>query len=694
MIAQRRAYQGAHFQELERHFEAFTDREREALAERFGAPAASARALAAQLIVAPERLHEALDQAPLSARSEELLEALLVEHGVQVTIHAAQASRSALDELRRAGLIVWAPDALKRARRATIKLLFPSALAIALAPRYGASRPSFALLSGGLSDAEVAALAERHQVAAGARLVMLIELAERYVEDHFLDGVLAQLDDQEQIGPAITALELGGMCYWQDVFGFGEGERLEEEFEGEAKVLPLIRDDALRSQQQMADLLLSLGVVFRFSLPESPWPMLAVPEELWMPLWTLARDWVLGWIEHTYGALRESALGQLEGDLEALSPRLFRQRLRWLCAELAAHPTGCRTPKLIERLNAQRPELDEAQIVALLEGAAELKMVRRRAKIEQLTAEAGELLARPAGELARRLLAAWCEGRGPRYAEEHVGRAFGLDETWRVMTHKALRLEGHPNSPPIPPWMMSAGVDHELTGMGYLRDLDDLQDSALLLSEFALTQSVLTASRLIWLDLLSTLIEGQSYATSTIAELLQFSAALSLFQHLAHLFERPQLSQYIPLQRPDYLTLPIHIDGFNDWSDSILERVLAPLGLARVDRGRRVSFRPRLLRVEGIEEIPNELRAQLIHDTLGYDSFPIGEIAARKQALGLRVLSTLRDIPPAEPSRHGEACSLDEPFAALRARLKGHRIERYDEERGLLHVRRRADELR
>lgn len=678
MIGQRPAWEGPHFQELVAHFALFEPEERSRLARLYQASGDEPRALAMSVCVSPERIEELIGSHELSEQAAELLLGLGLEHGAQVHVNGVGGNLHILMELRDLGLLAWETPV---SEDEPIAVIFPGVFAAAFAHLEPPSRPSFFLLSGLLSTQEVEQLAKSHKVSSGPRLVMIMEIAQRFADERFMESLLPTLDDPDHVGPAITALELGGMCYWQDVFGFDD-ETSPPTLTGEAKVLPLMRDGALRSQQDMAAQLLANGLIFKFSLPDSEFPMLAVPEELWLNLWVLARDWLMGWFEHTYSEVRDGSTTQRDHDelWAASSPELFKHRMLWIVAvahQRRRHPEGI--DALATSLATQSSH-DASMCKAWVELAVRLGLLvdPNALRVSDATAD---ILEKPAREISRLLLSMWCVGHSTPRLERHLGLAVGLDEMWRQQARGLLVnvLSEQGELEMLSAWLESEGVEHDMTGMGYLRDLDEQFDE-LLLAEFSVANSIINYTRMLWLDVMSTLDEDQWYSQRKLGELLQFVLALSLFHHLAHLFEHPELSQYIPVQRPDYLTLPVHTGALLEWSDTLVEELLVPLGLATVVDG-RVRVRARSLRIEGPPEMTHEFRERFMNTLLGLESFPL---EGSTSGFSLRVLSAVREVSDV---REGELAL--ESWPVIMERLETHEVVGYDEAAGTLSLRRR-----
>ena len=748
MIGQRPAWQSVYFQDLVRHFELFSQTERERLARLYLSERDTPEALAMQLCLYPERLEELFERHRVSTQALELLAGLAVEHDLPVHVHGAQGDNmDALRELRDLGLLVWEPHSAKVVGRSNLRRIglakplqvtFPGAFVLALPELFEPSRPSLFLLSTLLSGEEVRDLGARHDIAAGSRVVVLIELAEKFKSEGFIEQLIDRFEEPDTIGLAITALELGGMCYWQDIFGFdgnentedstsedearavgGERDATQEQEEGGkvAKILPLVKDDMVRLQQSASKMLQDYGIIYKFDVEEYQYAMLAVPEELWMNLWTLARNWILGWIDHTFQDLDETAISQsqLEPEFDKRTPQRAEEWVRLVIAVLAAQPRK-KTMSLEAIANALR-ELDmdipfaAVETLVLLGATLEIFTVVDGGEHVSLADDASTVLEQRSVELVQNMLRSWSMGRSTFALERHIGLAAGLDESWRPVAIEivtAVLEEQMQGGQDLPLWMAHPGVEHELTGMGYLRDIEHVVEE-MVCAEFSIANSVINTTRLLWFDLLHLLDEERWYSITALADLLQFVLAVSLFQHLAHLFDHPELSQYVPLQRPDYLTLPMHVDGLHAWTQTILEELLEPLGLAMV-QGERVRLRTRHLKIEGPEDFDHKLREQFIENVFSQredaPNLSVQRISPKAHTGSTRASSPFRVLrSPEAPSlsvvssnaEEGEArpgggeqtqsfALMTTSIEELVKALAGGRIVRYDEQEKRIHV--------
>ncbi len=621
MIGQRPAWESKSFKELVHHFEGFSEEERARLSRLYQSSSKEPSALAMSICLAPERILELVALHGLSAQAQDLLGGLLHEHGVEVQIHGAYGDNlNALKELRDFGFLVW-PDE-KRDLLAPLTLIFPSVFVLVFHEMVEPSRPSLFLLSSVLSDDDVRALCKRYLLSMGNRVVMLMELADLFHGEGAISKILELLEHPDEIGPAITALELGGMCYWQDVFGFDESGQVPEENDiSVANVLPMVNDKLLGEQRKIADKLLDLGVIFKMNLDHAEFSMLAVPEELWINLWTLARDWIVGWIEGTFLDLSGQAVSMMVApgvDVNKAQSESMFMLAKCIVVVLVSHKQL--TPDaLYEELVRQGWELSHTTFDLLWMMCCRVELITQSTQDDQIILSPGSvdrlsLLERSFDGFVQEILCAWSLGQSTHELEREVGRAVGLDESWRVGALPIIEqvLEEQGDLDKCPGWILCEGIEHEMTGMGYLRDLDQLME-ALAVSEFATANSILGTTRSLWLDILSQLEEDRWYSMELLSGLLQYVLAASLLHHLAHLFEHPEMSQYIPLQRPDYLILPVHVNGLKDWVDIIVHELFVPFGLASVS-GERVRLRTDLFKITCGEENVQAFREKFLDE--------------------------------------------------------------------------------
>ena len=656
MIGQRRAWKTAAFEALTEHLGAFGDARLRQLAARQDLPDASPQAVAMRWCLEPERLHEVVRRDLGSARAHRLLEELILEHDLGVTLEWVEPVlvRRFID----LGLVP--PPGGRQPR----PLVFPGALAVILAPLIEGSRPSLPLLTASMSDEQIARIAACHGVPEGPRVVMLLELAERLADPEALEALLDRLADPDWIGGALRVIELGGLCYWREVFcadlqeeGFGEAAG-----EGGGQVVPLLSRGQAREERELARALLDEGLIYTVEgPPEADQPMVAVPEVLWPPLWSLGRTWYLDWFSHTLEALEGAGVGgpsPLEDHLQA--------RLKWLCCEASSRrlELPLRDDQLDELARTSGLTRQACRHSLALGVELEVLAPNRAGYIAPQPSRLDELDA-PRQQFVQRALAGWCTGRLGAHADRHVNPAIGLDETWRqqVLGVEFIQPEGEL----LPPWLIHEGVDSGLTGTGYLRELAGSTHSLLML-ELGMVNSYVWSLKLLWLDALSLLPSGRSYPLGGLTELLQSAAALAFFHHLSHVLEHPELANYLPIQRASFLGEPNHLDAFDAWCVALLEEVLEPLGVAARD-GDRVWLRTRHVRVPSPPGVLDSYRVDLARELVDDPEFDF-EIPSGQRA-GLRPV-------PSTPPAGERALGLETPTEQLLERARDRDIVGYD----------------
>ena len=659
MIGQRSAWASRPFRHLVEHFARFSTAQRDLLADLYDAPSAEPEALAMSLCLAPERLRALITKQLRSAQQRRFLEDLIIEHDDEVQVEWSE--RRLVKQLSDLGLV----NPIETSQRQMpVVVRLPGAIAAMLASMLSSpARPSLMVLLGARDEDEVATLAAKYQIARGPLLAMIFELGELFQAPDFHETLLSLIQEPDWLGGALTALELGGMCYWQEVFGAEVDEEGDEP--GVAKILPLMRGFERQNESGIAQLLLELGVVFRIEADGLDHPMLAIPEEMWHNLWKLGRMWLLDWVAHTFTMVEEGATRKAF----ASEDETLQGRLKWLCCEVDAGRVPLPfTPQIHERFELvsgmSADECIQAIAIGVELGIMEADSTHSRL---QLNAELLHLLDAPRTSFARDLLKEWCLGLVGQHPDRHIPQAIGLDDAWRLRLISL--FDRRPNTFQLPAWVFQDGVESVMTGMGYLRPIEESTPD-LLVFELGMVNSYLGQAKLLWLDLLSMLEEGRWYSLGPLQELMQLVAAFTLFHNLSHLLDHPELSSYMPVQRASFLTDPVHVSGFDAWCRAICEELLVPLGLARVE-DERVQLQTRHLRVESPDGMHDELREQLIREVFDDDTIEF-KIAPNTSNAGLRAVS----LAPA-PSAPG-ALRLDLPCQTLIERVKKRIITRYD----------------
>lgn len=652
MIGQRKAWESQGFRDLVNHFARFDKAERGELARLYRAANPEPETLALELCRAPEVLIDALPGALRSARTRSLLEDVVLEHDLAVRVEWAD--KLAVRALSRIGVLARVDDsALAR------QVSAPGVIAAILSSQIKGVRPSLYMLLGRESEDRVASIASRYGVASGPLIAMILELTEHFRSDEMIDSMLSNVAEPDWLGGALMATELGGMCYWQEVFGTGIAS---EDAAGEqgAKILPLMRDVDRRSESSIADTLCDMGLIFKLDEVGVEHPMLAVPEELWHNLWSLGRTWLIDWVSFSFDGVIDGMLKRpLEQEVDGL-----QRRLKWLCCE--AQNGRLKLP-MDEPNVAPLIDVSALPMDACLGGMAmgiELGVLAPEGD-DRLVVDPSRVsvLDEPRAAFARQSLLSWCMGGFGQGADRWLAQAIGLDDPWRLQVLDSMLelLDGH-----VPAWLLHEGIDSQLTGMGYLRTLDTSTPELLTL-EVGMVNSYICGAKLLWIDLLSMLEDGRWYSVAALDELMQLVAALTLFNHLAHVLEHPGMSHYLPVQRASFLTDPHHVSAFGGWVRAIFEEVFAPLGVARVD-GDRVWLSTKWMRIPSPEGLEVELREAALREIFGDDELVFSAASH---------VSPLRAVRAA-PVPGAGALSLDESVEFLLEQTLGKQIKTYD----------------
>lgn len=667
MIGQRTAWESRSFQALVDHVASFGEPLRRKLATLYGAPDASAKAIAARWTLDPEAVREVVSQKVRSAQLHTLLEDLVLDHDLPLRVEWSE--RKHLQQLVDIGLL---RPLASRGRGMPRTVTMPGALAAILSPTVTGMRPSLPIILGRMEREEVSAIVGRHGIEEGPLLVMMYELRDHFEEPDTLERVLDMLPEPEWLGGALMAIELGGMCYWQEIFGTGV-EQPEE------NIVPLMRDFERRQEQDIALTLAELGLIFRLEGDPSGYPMLAIPEELWHALWTLGRGWLMEWVTHTIDALVDNGARKLRS-VAATEP--LQHRLKWLLCEALVDPF--RYPPSEELLEqfSQKSGIPTEVCAAAIEDAMSLELLGITENTEAEDRSEPELWLEPEEDenleplelgraaFARHVLRAWTMGAFGERSDRHAAQAIGLDEAWR---QQVLELELTPYDALLPAWVQGEGLEPQMTGTGYLRNLSTSTPELLML-ELGLVNSYIWSTKVLWLDLLSLLEDGRWYPLGLLQELFQLVAALTLFNHLAHILEHPAFSHYLPVQRASFLSDPMHVTAFDDWAEEIVTEVLAPLGVAALEDG-LVMLSTRDLRIESPAGMPDELRLESLRELVGDENFEFAIPESNGPKLAIAAVH--------EPEEDG-SLSIDSPLPQLFDWLEGKRIVRYEDGRLIL----------
>ncbi len=242
-------------------------------------------------------------------------------------------------------------------------------------------------------------------------------------------------------------------------------------------------------------------------------------------------------------------------------------------------------------------------------------------------------------------------------------QALGLDDEWRQEVGKFLRRRNEF----VPIWMSHPGVEHRLTGCGYLRDGPPPGDERFMM-EIGLANGTVWSAKLVWLDLLSVLEGGMWYPKTLVTELLQLASGLGIFSQLIHVLQEPGMAYYLPVQRASFVSDHYQTPRFEAWVDDIVTHLFEPIGAGRASSdGASLWLDTTNLRVESPPGLPDDTREQLLGEVFGDPEFefPIPTQTASK-------LHQVSD--PAD----GEVIDLDLSFDQVCRMLGDREVERFD----------------
>lgn len=664
MIDYQASWKGHHYRRLVLHFESYSPLQLRRLAKLYQCPDPSPEGLATYWCVQPERVRLLIEQKLRSAQARDAVIQLVIDHDMPVLLDWLDGNT--LRQLIDVGLVREQIDDTSLEDQ----YYLPGAAAAMLAPLIAGARPSLLILLGRAPREQVEALAKRYEIPAGPGLTPILALSELFMDPSSLDRIVGGLPEPEWLGGALIVLELGGVCYWQEVFGADPEDEPAPPPRGgpalgahQGKVVPLMTSAERMHERDVAQTLLEIGLIYRFDDPVGEYPLVAVPEELWQPLWMMGRMWLMEWAEGTFMALEDAAS-------RADAPASFnvgglQACAKWLASEHAISPLTldpgedpCITSLRQKSSNLEEPSTPQLGLMVEL-GIFDLQEHALILDQEQ----ASELLDLSRPIFLREVLSFWASCQIGHHIDARLASAIGLDETWRQQVLDAMRAS---DEDPLP-WLLSEGLTSEMTGAGYLRALDN-STPELLAMELGLVNSYIWSSKLVWLDLLSMLQPGSWYNISLLFELIQLVCAVTLFEHLSHILEYTGLAQYLPVQRASFLTDAFHTDAFEAWVRDILLHLFVPLGVAAVSEdGQRVCFDVKFLRVPTPDGLTDDDRVALLRDIFQNPDLEFKIPTSAPAPFGL--------VAP-QPPEGGLA--LTEPLAHLMASVQGRLIASYD----------------
>ena len=649
-----------HFGVLVEYLSEFPEGQLSALAERFGSSGEEPAAIARTWCQRPDAYLDVLDETIRDETAWSALFEIVYEH--DAPIETDWLGMSVHNQLVDVGVL----NELTTSPFHDRDIVLPGALAALVAPRLDDTRPSLPILLGQDTDERIRGLASEYDLSdSGSRIEVILRVMDFMSQPDNVERVLQRVSNPDWLGMAMMILELGGICYWKEVFGHDLDDDSDPVGDG-GKVVPLMRKEERSQERYMADALIGLGIVFRVEPERSAHPMVAVPESLWGPMWNLGRQWLLDWLSQTHFGVKDRGIGATP---DAFGPDL--QRIgKWLVCESASGKVTLED----ERVDSQ--SLGRLRSVASSEGVDlesafenlfDLSVLRRGLDgFVTLGAEYKKLLDMPRPAFVENVLYEWCGGFLGSSLESHLPKAIGLDEEWREQAVEILRARHEF----IPHWMEFEGVPQERTGAGCLRETANSTPEQLA-DELGIANGYVWSVKMIWLDLLSVLESERWYPLDGLVELMQFSASVCLFSQIGRLLDDPRAYFYIPVQRTSFLEDPVHTSEFEMWLEDVLDGLFVPLGIAqRRCEDDYLWLETEHLRVDTppgwIEQDRKDLIAEVVGD---HGDF---ELPSNRNT-SLRTVS--------EPSESdSDVIPLDYPIDTILRAARGHKIETFHED--------------
>ncbi len=642
-------YEGVHFERLVEHVGKYPTRRRKSLARIYGAKGERPEEIARTWCEEPERVREAARQRLGSDKAMRALRDLAFDHDITIPIDWVDgATKKSLDAL---GLI----EPLGAGGLSHIENSMPAGLAAILSPMFDGVRTTLPLLLGATEVETVKRIAANHGLDPEIHHIPLaLALSEMLSEIEVIEDFAESFTDVEVVGPAMMALELGGLCYWQEIFGYdldGAGD--------DRKVVAFMKPDERHTERDIAETLLDHGICFRVD-SGTEYSMLVVPEELWVPLWELGRRWLLEWTYSTWQmADEQGARRSVPSGFDA------HAALKLLvCSadarDLPSAPGDLDLPQL-EKFEALGwgGEGDWARAHRLGWELGVWTDDDGRAEFNQAAAT---LLDQPRATFVRSVLLEWVTGYVGAWADADLANAIGLDELWRAEVVKRLMARGEF----APAWMHFSGLPSEQTGAGCLRTVSAEDPDDLLLFEMGLANGLVWTEKLMWLDLLSLLADDCWYPLGQLVGLMQMSASVSVFGQLLHVLENPNAGYYVPVQRASFLIDPHHEDALRDWLENVIREILEPLGVARMNDD-LVWLDTATLRIPTPPGLTDEGREQFMRDIFADASleFRVPTMAP----------PPLRPVP--QPTAD-DGIPVSSPLGVIRTAAAGREIKSFD----------------
>ena len=486
------------FAQLVEHFGQFAPKHLARLGALYGSPKATAWHLAATLCLHPERLAGRLEA--LSAAAHQSLLHLVMEHDFEVTLDPL--TPKVHKELVAVGVLAPGPGV------ATGRCTLPGALATICGLQVDSLRVTLPLLCGMYPVDEVRQMGECFGIQGATAPLVLVQWVELCLQEDAQESLMDAVGDPNYLSWALMVLELGGLCFWEEIFGPESLPGGDEE----PGVLRLMSEPDRAFEHDAIESLLQAGILVQREAPDLQGRvMLAIPEELVPGLWSLGQQWRAHMVQEALGNIQMTAQHR-EGP--PWPRESMHGRLKWLVCEVLDQ--GVHVPLRPVELTrlVQASGLEPEEMSWALEWGLELGIFLQgaRKKVVCDVRLATEVLETSRQAFAAAMVYRWCTGELGAGVDRWLTQAIGLDETWR---QEILSMRWHRQSDRLPSWLLQEGLESRMTGAGYLRVLED-SEPGLLLGELSLVNSYIWSTKLLWLDLLSCL-DGESWQVHRLA---------------------------------------------------------------------------------------------------------------------------------------------------------------------------------
>ncbi len=644
--------------ELVLHLSELPEVKHRGLARLYGVERPTSHELAELILARPAPVRRAVESRVRGAQGWHFFREMVINHNRAVGVGgASRLQRAPLEEL---GLVATGVDEQGR-QVATM----PAGMAMIFAEEAQGHRASMPLLLSMQSEQEVRRLAEVWGIdASGSMGATILELADWYRSDEALEAIIAKLPDEDWLGDALTVLELGGTCFWPQVFGFDAEDHGPQ---GSNNVVPLMDRGMRRQQQQVAEKLLELGVLIRFELEvdELLPPLVSVPQELWGDFADKGQQWLEGWVHQALAGASHHG----SPTSSSLAPGGLNGVAKWLCLEAEAghlevdeNRLSAESEQHLEQTYGGQRPFDGERIVQWMRHIKVLEADEGQLRVNDGKA-AG--LDEDKGLFEEALISNWVAGSTGSGADEKLAQAIGLDSDWQHHIRSRRQIFGAL----MPQWMEVDGVATEATGAGCLRD-PGMGPKEVMQYELMMTIKYAARTKLLWLDAMSRLPKGKAIPQIGVVDLLRTSAAYCCFEQIREVLRSHPSQIYLPFQRASVLMDPRHLQAMEAWVEDVFQRLLVPLGVADWD---------------GEQEV-----VRLNHEALAIDLLPewVCDDAPRASQAIFEAFDEQHDEGPAAVSLRavegGEEAAEGVPVTwaleELRHRLSGRPIASFDGE--------------